>query len=97
MLSLSDFYVAAVAATLGEGWIRNAKTSLVKTLAPKPIRDAVAGAGLAGRAKYVASKGYPKVADRMQRKAARWASGDRKEPDPDGQWNGNNSKRKPVT
>ena len=39
--------------------------------------------------------GHEAVASRMQRKAGQWARGNRKEPDPNGQWNGMHSSRGP--
>jgi hypothetical protein len=78
-----------------EGFFRSAKTAIVKSVVPKRARDAAAGAALYGR-----SVGSPTASDavraRMRDKAKKWASGDRKEPDADGQWSGNNSTHKPI-
>lgn len=71
--------------------LRQAKTATVKALVPKRVRDVLAGAVLYGRARDARERGWPEVADRMQAKAAAWASGNRAEPSPDGTLSGNHS------
>lgn len=73
--------------------LRAVKTSVVKTVVPKPVRDVAAGAALYGKSIGARMDGHQAVADRMRRKAGQWAMGNRKEPDPDGQWNGMHSSR----
>lgn len=65
---------------------RRIRTKITKTVVPRPIRNALAGWYLFGRSTIVHHRGFHSTAAKMRTKAWQWAKGNRKEPDPNGQW-----------
>lgn len=72
--------------------LRHAKTSIVRKVVPRPIRNAIAGLQLYGKSKHTQSMGHAKTAKQMRKRALQWATGKR---DHTKHGTGNNSYHKP--